>query len=82
MEVRLKKRLFGNGLYNMIKRALCKPVIIESPVMTSERTIADMAFYEPLELHRYEAYRKNMLEVDLIQAQAIAEASRQALLYL
>jgi hypothetical protein len=81
MEVRLKERLFGNGLYNMIKRALLKPVIIESPVIASDRAVDYMAFPEPLELHRHEAYRKSMLEVELIQAQAIAEASREAFLY-
>jgi len=82
MEVKLKERLLGNGLYRMIRRILYKPVIIESPVIAPKRTITDLAFHELPKPYRYEICRRSTLETERKVAQALAMARWRAHRYL
>ena len=82
MGVKLKKRLMGNSLYKMLKKAFHKPVVVETPVTASDNPAVDIAPNKPLGPYEYkasEAYRRNMLEAERKKAQALAEVYRQAL---
>ena len=80
MEVKLKERFLGNGLYKIFRRAVYKVVAIDFSVIASRRRAPDLSFYE-MSRYRYEVCRKNKLEAERKIAQASAEAHRQALRY-
>jgi len=76
MEIKLKERLKGNGLFGMIKNVevLYKRVTKKISMKTSEVAIASSTPYETSEAHK-----AHMLEVELRRSQALEEARRQNL---
>ena len=76
MEIKLKERLKGNGLFGMIKNieVLYQRVTKKISMKTSEVAIASSTSYETSE-----AYKAHMMEVEFKRSQALAEARRQNL---
>ena len=76
MEMKLKEKLKGNGLFGMIKNVevLYQRVTKKISIRTSEIAIASPTPYETSEAHK-----AHMLEVEFRRSQALTEARRQNL---
>ena len=76
METKLKERLKGNGLFDMIKnvKPISQRVTKKILVKASGVATASSTSYEASE-----AYKAHMLEAEVKRSQGLAEAQRQNL---